>query len=135
LRKLKRRSLRRLPANKDDRITQLHHQQIYRLSMKVLFFSAHTYDRDSFNAIAKPSDWTFDYHPGTLSTQDASIAAGHEVVCIFVNDNCNGDILRILHQHGVRAILLRCAGFNNVDLKVAKELGIFVARVPGAPCS
>jgi len=99
--------------------------------MRVFFFSAHGYDRDTFHAVTKPDNFKFTYDPSSLSVQNASIAEGHEAVCIFVNDECNADVLRILHRHGVRAVLLRCAGYNNVDTKVAKELGIFVARVPG----
>lgn len=99
--------------------------------MKVFFFSAHSYDRDSFNTIPKPSNFSFTYHRSELSSQNASIAEGHQAICIFVNDKCDDEAIRILHKHGVRAILLRCAGFNNVDLKAAKGLGMFVARVPG----
>lgn len=99
--------------------------------MKVFFFSTHGYDRDTFNTASKPDNFTFTYEPSALSAQNASIAEGHEAICIFVNDVCNAEVLRILHHHGVKAILLRCAGFNNVDIKVAKELDMFVARVPG----
>ena len=99
--------------------------------MKVFFFSSHSYDRDSFNAVPNPDKIAFTHHSATLSLQNASIAEGHEAICIFVNDECDANVIRILHQHGVRAILLRCAGFNNVDVKAAKELGMFVARVPG----
>jgi D-lactate dehydrogenase len=99
--------------------------------MKVFFFSAHSYDRDSFEAVQKPDNFEFTYHSSSLSEQNASIAEGHDAICIFVNDQCDAEVLRILQRHGVKAILLRCAGFNNVDIKVAKELGIFVARVPG----
>ena len=98
--------------------------------MKVLFFSAHSYDRDSFNAVAKPDNVVFTYHSGRLSSQDALIAEGHDAICIFVNDVCDAQVLQILHGHGVKAVFLRCAGFDNVDVKTAKELGIFVARVP-----
>jgi D-lactate dehydrogenase len=100
-------------------------------AMKVFFFSAHPYDRESYDNVVKPDNFTFTYHAASLSSQNASIAEGHEAVCIFVNDTCNAEVLHILYRHGVRAILLRCAGFNNVDIEVAKELGIFVARVPG----
>jgi D-lactate dehydrogenase len=99
--------------------------------MKVFFFSVYSYDRESFNAVEKPKNFEFTYHPSTLSEQNASIAEGHDAICIFVNDTCNAEVLRILQRHGVRAVLLRCAGFNNVDVDAANELGIFVARVPG----
>jgi D-lactate dehydrogenase len=99
--------------------------------MKVLFFSAHSYDTDSFNSVSKPDNFEFEYHYAPLSSQNASIAAGHDAICIFVNDNCDAEVLEILHENGVKAVLLRCAGFNNVNCDKAKELGIFVARVPG----
>jgi D-lactate dehydrogenase len=99
--------------------------------MKVFFFSARSYDRDTFDAVTKPENFSFTYEPSGLSAQNASIAEGHAAVCIFVNDVCNAEVLRILHHYGVKAVLLRCAGFNNVDIKAAKELGMFVARVPG----
>jgi D-lactate dehydrogenase len=99
--------------------------------MKVFFFSAHSYDRDSFNSVPNPDKFTFTYHSASLSSQNASIAEGYDAICIFVNDICDAEVIHILHAHGVKAILLRCAGFNNVDLKAAKELDIFVARVPG----
>jgi D-lactate dehydrogenase len=100
--------------------------------MKVFFFSSHSYDRDSFNAVHNPDKIAFTYHSASLSSQNASIAEGHQAICIFVNDICNAEVIQILHRHGVRAILLRCAGFNNVDLKAVKEFGMFLARVPGA---
>jgi len=99
--------------------------------MKVFFFSARSYDRESFEAVARQENLTFTYHLASLSSQNASISEGYEAICIFVNDTCDAEVLRILHRSGVKGILLRCAGFNNVDLKVAKELGMFVARVPG----
>src|SRR5271170_4272638 len=99
--------------------------------MKVFFFSTHGYDRDTFNAVSKPDNFHFTYDPSSLSPLNAPIAEGHEAICIFVNDECNAEVLRILHHHGVKAVLLRCAGYNNVDTQVAKELGMFVARVPG----
>jgi D-lactate dehydrogenase len=99
--------------------------------MKVFFFSTHSYDHQSFDSVSKPEHYAFAYHSASLSSQNASIAEGHDAICIFVNDTCDAEVLHILHSHGVKAILLRCAGFNNVDIKTAKELGFFVARVPG----
>ena len=99
--------------------------------MKVYFFSTHSYDRASFDDASKPDNFEFTYYSASLSSQNASIAEGHEAICIFVNDICDAEVLQILHDHGVKAVLLRCAGFNNVDCDKAKELGMFVARVPG----
>jgi D-lactate dehydrogenase len=58
------------------------------------------------------------------------LAADHEAVCVFVHDEVNGDVLRKLADGGTRLVALRAAGFNNVDLEVAKEVGIKVCRVP-----
>ena len=65
-----------------------------------------------------------------LVPETAQLANGCGAVCIFVNDECGRRVLEILHDCGVRLVLLRCAGFNNVDLKAAAELGITVLRVP-----
>ncbi|KAJ1331000.1 D-lactate dehydrogenase [Microdochium nivale] len=62
----------------------------------------------------------------TVSTLHKDTAA----VCVFVNDTVNADVLQALFEHGVRAVFLRCAGFNNVDLKAAEKLGLHVANVP-----
>jgi D-lactate dehydrogenase len=99
--------------------------------MKVLFFSTHSYDTKFFKAIEKPSDFDFTFERSGLSPLSAAIAEGYDAICIFVNDHCNAQVIEILHAHGVKAIFLRCAGFDNVDCVRAKELGIFVARVPG----
>ncbi|KAI8924545.1 D-isomer specific 2-hydroxyacid dehydrogenase [Entophlyctis helioformis] len=70
------------------------------------------------------------YLPFKLSAETVTLAAGCQVVCIFVNDVANADILTRLAALGVKCIALRCAGFNNVDLKAAHALGLEVVRVP-----
>jgi len=99
--------------------------------MKVFFYSARSYDCVAFNAVPKPASYELTYHPASLQVATASIARGNDAVCIFVDDECDGEVIKILHEHGIRAILLRCAGYNNVDLAAAKKYGIFVARVAG----
>lgn len=69
----------------------------------------------------------FDVH---LNAATARLATGATVVCPFVNDRLDRPTLTILSQQGTRLVALRSAGFNNVDLKAAEELGITVARVP-----
>jgi len=98
--------------------------------MKVFFYSAHSYDCVAFNAVPKPANYELTYHAGTLQLANAAIAHGNDAICIFVDDECDAEIIKILHEHGIKAILLRCAGYNNVDLAAAKKYGIFVARVP-----
>jgi D-lactate dehydrogenase len=99
--------------------------------MKIALFSAKRYDRLSFDA-ALPA------HPGLslthleprLDVASAVLAAGFDAVCAFVNDDLSAPVLAQLQAQGVRLVLLRCAGFNQVDLKAAQALGLTVARVP-----
>jgi D-lactate dehydrogenase len=72
----------------------------------------------------------FAYFEASLDVHTAALAQECEAVCVFVNDQLDAPVLQALHAMGVRAVLLRCAGFNNVDLAAAKALGFFVARVP-----
>ena len=58
------------------------------------------------------------------------LADGFPAVCLFVNDLCDAEVLEILAAGGTRLVALRCAGFNNVDLAAAADLGIPVVRVP-----
>src|SRR5690606_16254115 len=62
--------------------------------------------------------------------QTAALAKGYTGVCAFVNDDLGRPVLELLAGGGTRLIALRSAGFNNVDLRAAAELGIKIARVP-----
>ena len=73
---------------------------------------------------------TKDYDRSRLTSETAHLANGYDAVCIFVNDEAPREVIEQLHDGGVRLILLRCAGFNNVDKKAAAEYGITVLRVP-----
>jgi D-lactate dehydrogenase len=66
----------------------------------------------------------------SLDAGTAVLAKGFPAVCIFVNDTADEETLRVLQRGGTRLIALRCAGFNNVDLKAADDLGMTVVRVP-----
>ncbi|KAJ5114272.1 hypothetical protein NUU61_000031 [Penicillium alfredii] len=101
--------------------------------MKLAVFSAKSYDRtylDQVQGERFAQLCTIDYHAFALSEETVSLAQGCDAVCVFVNDILDGPVLRGLHAYGVRAILLRCAGFNHVDLATAEGLGFFVANVP-----
>ncbi len=88
------------------------------------------YDRQYLQAAAPADKVTWHFHDFRL-TVDSALAAQHApVVCIFVNDRADRPTLARLHAAGVRLLALRCAGFNNVDLAAARELGISVVRVP-----
>jgi len=102
--------------------------------MKIVMFSAQPYDRRSFDEVLQREyaarGFELVYQEVALSAQTVALAQGCEVVCVFVNDQLDAAVLEALHGCGVRAVLLRCAGFNNIDLEAARRLGLFVARVP-----
>jgi D-lactate dehydrogenase len=77
-------------------------------------------------------DNTIDWHffDFRLSATTAPLALGYDAVCSFVSDSLDKECLEILKEGGIKHIALRCAGFNNVDLAAAKQLGIHVTRVP-----
>jgi D-lactate dehydrogenase len=100
--------------------------------LRVVVYSTKPYDRkflDEQNA-ATGALHALEYLEARLDTHTAVLAQGYDGVCIFVNDNADASALQALKAQGVRLIALRCAGFNNVDLKVAAELRLSVARVP-----
>ncbi|APD51220.1 2-hydroxyacid dehydrogenase [Francisella hispaniensis] len=96
--------------------------------MKILFYSTKKYDQAYFTA--QNSQHILEFKEYGLNQQTADFAKGYDAVCIFVNDICDADVLDKLYSLGIKAVLLRCAGFNNVDINHAKKLDIKVARVP-----
>ncbi len=100
--------------------------------MKILFYDTKSYDRDSFDKkLADFPTIEIDYVKGDLAPKSAVMAKGYDAVCAFVNSDVGRETLEVLHKHGVGLVLMRCAGFNNVDLEAAKRLGIKMLRVPG----
>ncbi|MCD8547614.1 MAG: 2-hydroxyacid dehydrogenase [Aeromonadaceae bacterium] len=98
--------------------------------MKIAMFSAKTYDKDHFELANAGFDYQIDYFDVRLDPKTSRLAHDHEVVCAFVNDDVSREVLSELAQFGTRLLAMRCAGYNNVDLAAAKELGIKVLRVP-----
>ena len=99
-------------------------------SVRVAVFSTRQYDRvhlDRANAQAGHALIYFEHH---LDAATSQLARGFEVVSAFVNDRLDAAVLRQLAEGGTRLVALRCAGFNQVDLAVAAELGVRVVRVP-----
>ncbi|WP_108660814.1 2-hydroxyacid dehydrogenase [Acuticoccus kandeliae] len=96
--------------------------------MKITVFSTKAYDRDFLEAEASRHALTF-VETG-LDRTTTALAAGAEAVCVFVNDALDAPVIEALAAMGVKLILLRCAGYNNVDLRAAQKNGIAVARVP-----
>jgi D-lactate dehydrogenase len=98
---------------------------------KIVFFDCKQYDRTFFDQeLTHYPNVELKYFDVKLSTDTAFLATGATVVCIFVNDKADAEVVTLLYKMGVKMIALRCAGFNNVDLKVCDTLGITVARVP-----
>ena len=98
-------------------------------------FSARNYDRE-FLKLANASRHDLHFFEPHLNEKTAALAAGFQAVCVFVNDHVDAAAVAKLANLGVQLIALRCAGYNNVDLKAAAKLGITVVRVPGySPCA
>ena len=102
--------------------------------MKIAVFSTQSYDQRFLDeALQKHSeDASFEwmYQRAALNINTVALAQGCEAVCAFVNDQLDEKVLGALAQQGTKAVLMRCAGFNNIDLSAAKRLNMFVARVP-----
>lgn len=98
-------------------------------SIRVSAFSAKSYDQ-VFLTQAASSELCICCYNFQLNPATASMANGVEIVSAFVNDDLSRDTLEILHQGGTRLIALRCAGYNQVDLNAAKQLGITITNVP-----
>lgn len=100
--------------------------------MKLAMFSTQPYDRRFFEEarLARRDDVEIHYHETALNVETAVLAQGCTAVCVFVNDVLDAATLEVLDGLGVKALLLRCAGFNNVDLAWAARYGMFAARVP-----
>lgn len=100
-------------------------------AMKILFYDTKSYDKESFDAaLSRFPEIQIEYIKYDLDPRTASLAEGFDAVCAFVSSNVGEQTLEILHSKGVSLVLMRCAGFNNVDSAKAAELGIRIMRVP-----
>ena len=108
--------------------------------MKILFYDTKNYDKESFNAAVQnfisagsitKEELEVEYIKSDLDSRTAALAEGCDAVCGFVNSDVSAHTLEILHEKKVGLVLMRCAGFNNVDLETAKKYNIRVMRVPG----
>lgn len=97
--------------------------------MKIAVFSAKRYDREFLDAANAGAGHQLRYFDAPLDLESVALAAGHDAVCIFVNDTADAAVIEALASGGTRLVALRCTGFNNVDLKAAARFGIKVARV------
>ena len=98
--------------------------------MDIAVFDTRSYDRDALEAANVRHGHALHFFEPRLGPQTARLAFGVPVVCPFVNDRVDGDTIRLLHENGLRLLALRSAGYNHVDLDVARALGIPVVRVP-----
>lgn len=100
------------------------------MATTIAFFGSKPYDEASFNE--KNQDFGFElrFYKGHLNKNNVILTQGVDVVCIFVNDTANAEVLHLMARNGVKLLALRCAGYNNVDPKAAAECGITVVRVP-----
>ncbi len=98
--------------------------------MEVAFFSTRNFEREFFEKHNKRHGHNLVFFEQRLTEQTACLAAGFSVVCAFANDDLNAKVLDTLAKNRTTLIALRCAGFNNVDLAAAANLGIRVTRVP-----
>lgn len=99
--------------------------------MKIAFYDTKPYDRIWFEPMAKEKNIEILFLEEKLNKHTAAFAKDCDAVCIFVNDDATKkETIKRLKENGVKAILLRCAGFNNVDVKAAQEAGIVCLRVP-----
>lgn len=98
--------------------------------MKLAVYSTKQYDKKYLQHVNENYNYELEFFDFLLTDKTAKTAHGCDGVCIFVNDDGSRPVLEELKNHGVKFIALRCAGFNNVDLEAAKELGLKVVRVP-----
>ena len=97
--------------------------------MKVAVFSTKSYDIEFFNKF-NDSIHSFTFFEAALNKNTTKLSEGYDAVCVFVNDKIDRKTIEKLAENGVKLIVLRCAGFNNVDLKAANQNNIKVYRVP-----
>lgn len=98
--------------------------------MKIAFYSTKPYDKIWFESLNREKyGFTIDFLESPCKEASISLARGYDAICIFVNDHVTAPMIQELHQMGVKGILLRSAGYNNVDLRAAKGR-IEVLRVP-----
>ena len=99
------------------------------MAYKIAFFGAKPYDIASFDKVNEKYNYDMRYYKGHLNPNNVVLTQDTDVVCIFVNDTADAAVIDAMVDNGVKLLALRCAGFNNVDLKAAKGK-LPVVRVP-----
>lgn len=98
--------------------------------MKVAVFSSKPYDEEFLGAANQESGHELVFFQSHLNEETAELARNYPAVCVFTNDVLNASVLQKLSAGGTCFVALRCAGYNNVDLKTAEKLKMHVVRVP-----
>ena len=99
------------------------------MTYKIAFFGAKPYDIASFDKVNEKYNYDIRYYKGHLNPNNVVLTQDTDAVCIFVNDTADVAVIDAMVNNGVKLLALRCAGFNNVDLKAAKGK-LPVVRVP-----
>jgi len=97
--------------------------------MRIAFFDAKPYDKPSFDRYGQENGITFKYFEAKLNEDTVELAAGFDGVCAFVNDTVNAAVIDRLAELGISIVAMRCAGYNNVDMRHAYGR-VHVVRVP-----
>lgn len=97
--------------------------------MKIAFFDTKPYDKPSFEKYGAAAGITFKYYETKLTPDTAELAKGCDGVCVFVNDTVDSAVIDRLYEMGIRVVALRCAGYNQVDVRAAFGK-VHVLRVP-----
>ncbi|MBP3193513.1 2-hydroxyacid dehydrogenase [Natronogracilivirga saccharolytica] len=98
--------------------------------MKIAFFTAKSYDKYYFNQQLSGTSHEITYFEDALNTETAVLTRGFDAVCVFVNNQVDRETIELIAGYGVKAVALRSAGVNNIDLQAADDAGLHVFRVP-----
>lgn len=98
-------------------------------NIKVAFFDTKPYDKKSFAKELANTSFDVTYYKAKLSEVNVKLAEGYDVVCAFVNDVLSAEVIDKLVEYGIKVVAMRCAGYNNVDIRYAYDK-IHIVRVP-----
>jgi len=98
--------------------------------MKVAVFSTKSFDKEYLDQANESGSQELFYFEASLKERTVRLTEGFDAVCVFVNDTLNSTVIDSLAANGIKTIVLRCAGFNNVDVEYASSCGIKILRVP-----
>lgn len=98
--------------------------------LKIFFYDSKPYDIEFFEKANKNFNYELKFFKEKLDIETVVLAEGYDVVSLFVNDDANSEVIKKLKKLNINLIAMRCAGYNNVDLKAAYENKIHIVRVP-----